>query len=352
LGFLVASPARAQDDPRVTSLAFFQEAEKLAASGDTAAACRKYGDSYSLDPRLDALLKWGDCLEKEGKLASAFAAFQDAVALAQRSSDPRSVTAETRAKQLRPRLSFITIEVPQERQLTTLNVQRDGFRLGSSAWGVPVPIDPGQHTIRVSAQGYQAWQTTINVGPDNAAPYIEVPLLERLPDAPVEAVAPPMPSEPAPPAPVASPPPAAVAPPVVPILPTRPALQDSAPSRGLRPTRVAALAVGGAGAVALGVGVYFLIDTRNTLRTRDDICPSGVMCEPGTNKRLAALTSDARDSQRTGYIGLAVGGAMLGAGVALWLLPARQTTSSATRAAWVAPVVHPGGAGVLLQGAL
>src|SRR5687768_1928128 len=90
--------AHAQADARAASLALFEEAEKLAASGDTAAACRKYGDSYSLDPQLRALLRWGDCLEKEGKLASAYAAFQDAVELGQRTSDVRWSNAEARAK--------------------------------------------------------------------------------------------------------------------------------------------------------------------------------------------------------------------------------------------------------------
>jgi hypothetical protein len=350
LSLLPSPHARGQDDARAASLALFQEAEKLAASGDTAGACRRYGDSYSLDPQLEALLRWADCLEKEGKLASAHAAFQDAVALAQRASDPRWSSAEARAKQLRPRLSFITIEVAPERQLSTLSVERDGFRLGSSAWGVPIPIDPGRHTIRASAYGYREWQTTIDVGSDNAAPYVEVPMLERLPDVPAEGGTTPVPSAPPPPAP-----PEPVAPVLAPVLPapaSRPVPPDRASSRGLGPTRIAALALGGTGVVALGAGVYFLVQTRSMLSERDGICPSGVMCEPGTNQRLAELTNDARSSQRAEFICLGLGGAALGAGVALWLLPARKKPTSAPRATFLAPTVHPGGAGVLLQGGL
>src|SRR6185436_9165846 len=75
----IALAQAAQPDARAASVALYQEGERLAAAGDAAQACRKYGESYSLDSQLDALLKWADCLEHEAKWASAFVAFRDAV---------------------------------------------------------------------------------------------------------------------------------------------------------------------------------------------------------------------------------------------------------------------------------
>jgi hypothetical protein len=346
----LSAVGHAQTEARAASLVLFEEAEKLAAAGDTATACRKYGESYSLDPQLQALLRWGECLEKEGKLASAYQAFQDAVELGQRTSDARWSGAEARARALRPRLSFITIEVPRERQISTLSVERDGFRLGSSAWGVPTPVDPGRHTIRASAFGYREWQTTIEINAEGAAPYVEVPMLERLPDVPASGpepaavvVAPASPPL-APAAPdVAAARPAAVAPPPA---------KDSAATSKLGATRIAALALGGAGVVGVGAGLYFLIETRNTLSERDGICPSSVNCEPGTNTRLAELTNQARGSQRAELICFGLAGAALGTGLALWFLPQGKQSTEVPRAALLAPLVHPGGGGLLLQGEL
>src|SRR4051812_44193344 len=129
-------------DARSASIARLDDAKRLSRAGDAARACNEYAESYSLDPQLDALLPLADCFEKAGKLASAFGALRDAVDVAQRAADPRWQGADEHAKRLRPRLSYLTIDVPPERRLPALSVEYDGYRLGSSGWGVPVPVDP------------------------------------------------------------------------------------------------------------------------------------------------------------------------------------------------------------------
>ena len=78
---LLAASASAQTpvDSRAASVAALTEAKRLAAAGNAAEACAKYGESYSLDAQLDALLPLADCFEQSGKLASAYNAFRDAV---------------------------------------------------------------------------------------------------------------------------------------------------------------------------------------------------------------------------------------------------------------------------------
>ncbi len=325
----------APTDARSASVAALSEAAQLAAAGNMAAACAKYAQSYSLDAQLDALLPLAGCFEQSGKLASAYLAFRDAAEVAQRSGDNRAATAEERAKRLRPRLSYLTIEVLQDRRLPALSVERDGFRLGSSAWGVPVPVDPGQHVISVSAYGYKPWQTTIDVQGEGAAPYVEVPLLEQSSDAPAPVSAVPVPPVAAPPAPRSLTPPP----------PSR-----AAAGRGLTPTRIAGIAAAGVGVVSLGVGAYFTAKTRSTLDERDGICPSGKDCAPGTNAHLADLTSDAKGQQRAGIAFFALGGAALAIGAGLWLLP--KANASKEHSTYLVPLVQPAGGGLLLGGRL
>jgi hypothetical protein len=345
--FAASAWAEAPADARAASVAALTEAKRLAAAGNTAEACAKYAESYSLDAQLDALFPLADCFEQGGKLASAYNAFRDAIEVAQRAGDARASVAEARAEKLRPRLSYLTVEVLQERRLPALAVERDGFRLGSSAWGVPMPIDAGPHVVSVSAYGYKPWQTTIDVQGEGAAPYVDVPLLEKLPEASVVPAAPPVVAEPPPVVPPAPQPAPVVA------APERPAPSPASPapsSAGLPPTRVAAIAAAGAGVLSFGFGVYFLSKKNGTLDERDGICPSGKGCEPGTNARLADLTQAAINQQKAQIAFMAVGGVALALGGVLWFLPKRARSDE--RAAYLVPVVQPSGGGFVFGGRL
>jgi hypothetical protein len=327
-------------------VALLVEATRLLAAGNAPEACAKYAESYSLDAQLDALMPLADCLEQSGKLASAFAALHDAVDVARRTGDTRAANADERANKLRSRLSYLTIEVPQARRLPALSVERDGFRLGSSGWGVPTPVDPGKHVISVSAYGYRTWQTIVDVQGEGSLPYVEVPLLQKLSDdskapaAVARGVVEPV-----------SPAPAVVAP-AAKVMP-RPAPPSAAPlavpSR-LSPTRVAALTAGGVGVVSLGVGVYFLSSKNRTLSERDGICPSGKECAPGTNAHLGDLTRQATDQQRAAIAFLALGGAAVALGAGLWFWP--KPADGGDHAAFLLPVVAPSGGGLVVGGRL
>jgi hypothetical protein len=343
--------AFAQDAPvdaRSASVAALREATQLAAAGNTTEACVKYARSYSLDAQLDALLPLADCFEQSGKLASAHAAFRDAVEVAQRAGDQRWQVAEERAKKLRPRLSYLTIEVAEARRLPALSVERDGFRLGSSAWGVPAPIDPGKHVIKVAAYGHRDWQTTIDVEGEGAAPYVDVPLLEKLPDdAAVVPVATPVAAKPLAALPAAAP----LG--TVRRAPAAPAASQTSPRQprtGLGPTRVAALVAAGVGVAGVGFGFYFLAKTRSTLSERDGICPSGKDCAPGTNAHLAELTHHAVSLQRAEIAFFALGATAVAIGAGLWFLPTGKASND--RAAYVLPVVQRSGGGLVLGGRL
>lgn len=344
VGFVLARAGGAQaqseqPDARTRALELLREAEQLASAGNASEACGKYGASVSLDAQLDALLPWASCLEKESKLASALQAFGDAVDVARRTGDPRLTSAEQAMARLRPRVSFLTIDVPAARRVPGINVECDGFRVGSSSWGVPLPIDPGRHVVVVRASGYRDFQIALEVKGEAEQPYVEVPLLDRV-ESPPPAVAAPAPA----PAPVV-----ASAAPVA-----RAAHPDAAPEpapapSGLGRTRVIALVAGGASLISLGLATTYAIKTNDKLDERDAICPSGKGCAPGTNQHLASLTATARQYQRLEVTFFALAGATAGLAAGLWFWPRTERTE---RSAFVAPVLAPGAAGVVLGGRL
>src|SRR5687768_13548358 len=103
------SPAR---NPAAAQ-ALFEEAQRRVAAGDYEQACAKFKASYSLDPAGCTLLNLADCLERQGRFASAWSTFKDALVQAQRDGRGERVTfAEEHIRALESRLAYLTIEVP------------------------------------------------------------------------------------------------------------------------------------------------------------------------------------------------------------------------------------------------
>ncbi|HEV8549476.1 MAG TPA: hypothetical protein VGQ57_10615, partial [Polyangiaceae bacterium] len=125
----VATPSRADEAAdRAAAEALYELGQALLEKGNVAEACPKLEASNALDPGVGTLLLLGDCQEKAGKLASAWATFKEAAALARAHDDPsRTSIAELRATALRPRLTFVVFRVSAQNEL-------DGFELrrGSS----------------------------------------------------------------------------------------------------------------------------------------------------------------------------------------------------------------------------
>jgi hypothetical protein len=170
LGLLVSlaiAPASARADEgtdKAAAEALYQLAQRLMADGKYAEACPKLDASNKLDPGVGTLLFLGDCQEKLGKLASAWATFQQAKALARSRSDPeRAAVAELRATALQPRLSFVVLDVDSKNDMAGFELRRDGVLIAGGSWGVPLPSDSGRFELVAGAPGYEAWSTTLNV---------------------------------------------------------------------------------------------------------------------------------------------------------------------------------------------
>ncbi|HEY5959245.1 MAG TPA: tetratricopeptide repeat protein, partial [Polyangiaceae bacterium] len=156
----IAAPSSAD---RVTSQVLFERAKSLLLEGRFAESCPLFEESQRLAPGVGVLLHLGMCLEKLGKTASAWAAFQEAAERAEADGDKaRTQLAKERALSLLPRRAYVTLRVqaqsvdgsPSTAILGDLRAQRDQELLPASLLGVEVPVDPGQHDFAVSASGF------------------------------------------------------------------------------------------------------------------------------------------------------------------------------------------------------
>jgi hypothetical protein len=306
----MAEPSSAQ---KALAMRLFDDAKSLIQSGKFAEACPKLAESQRLDPQLGTLLNLGSCYESEGRTASAWAAFKDAVEIAAGRKDPREGTARKRLSALDDKVPKMSVSVaPGEPD--GFEVRQDGEVVARVAWGLAAPVDPGKHTFTAKAMGRKAWSATVDVPSTGAVVQVAVPLLEVEPPAPLPMLPEPPAMPPAQPArvePQEPPAPMRVAEPPAP-----------APARG-SPTQMLGYVLGGAGVVGLGVGTVFALEamSRNSesksLGCIGNACPADAM-----QKRL-----DARSAGNTATVGFIAGGVLLVGGVTVIVLAPKSTAS-------------------------
>jgi len=131
------------------------------------------------------LLFLGDCYERNGQTASAWATFRAVVPLARAAGQEERVRAATeRSAALDARLSKLEIAVSESAD--NVVVLRDGMEVARSLWGAAVAVDPGRRTIEARAPGRQSFWVTVDVPPGPTLVRVEVPVLA--PDSTVEPV--------------------------------------------------------------------------------------------------------------------------------------------------------------------
>lgn len=275
--------AQGSSSDRATAEALFREAKRLMGKKQYSEACPKLEESQRLDPQGGTLLNLAVCHAREGKTASAWAEFQEALALAREAKrNDRIQLAKRELSRLSLRLSHLVIDVPSEARVDGLVVQRGSTNVGEATWGVAVPVDPGEYEISASAPGHHAWSATVTVNEAERSS-ISVPELEKLP--------PPSP-KPAKRPPTRSP----------------PKDQDDGATQ-----RLVGYVVGGAGIVALGVGSYFGLTALSKASESEDHC-DGSLCDP----RGLELNDDADRAATIANVTIALG--LVGVGVGSYLV--------------------------------
>jgi hypothetical protein len=191
-------PARAQGtehNPQIAQ-ALFDDARVLMDAGRYAEACPKLAESQRLDPGGGTLLNLALCHELEGKTASAWTEFRDALSLAIRDQrKDRQDLAEQHTMALAPKLTRLTIVVPDAVAASEPEITFDRTTLPRVAWNTTLPVDPGAHQLVVSAPGRPRWETTVATTEPGRTYDVEV----ALPDGPPAPVARPAAPPPTPP---------------------------------------------------------------------------------------------------------------------------------------------------------
>ncbi|WP_437805522.1 hypothetical protein [Sorangium sp. So ce1078] len=190
--------------------ALFDAARQLMAQGKYADACPKLEESQRLDPGIGTRFNLAACYEQLGRTASAWSTFLDVAGAAKAAGQvEREKVARQRATALEPRLIRLTITAPADAP-ADLQVKRDGAPVGRAQWGMPVPVDPGKHTIEAAAAGRSPFVKTVELTRAGATETVAIPPLPA--GAQARAAAPPAGTS-APPASAAAPPPRFAAPP-------------------------------------------------------------------------------------------------------------------------------------------
>jgi len=186
-----------QGQQRSTDIALaeelYREARELMDQKRYEEACKKFAESQRIDPATGTLLNLAACHEAMGLTATAWVEFGEALLAARRDQRPDRVQfAEEALRGIEPKLSRLTVVVPPESRIEGLEVRVDGAAIGSAAWGVSAPVDPGTHRIEASAAGRKPWSAEVKVGAEADKQSIQVPSLEVDPNAAKPPEAPPV----------------------------------------------------------------------------------------------------------------------------------------------------------------
>jgi len=211
----------------------FRSGEKKFDSGKYAEACADFAESLRLGPKLGTLLNLALCHETVGKPATAWSEFNHAAAwAAQNNQKDRHEFAAQHAQALETKLPRVRLELPRDRAIAAIEL--DGEPLPEPRWYLPVFLDPGEHSISISAPGKQRGTVKFRV---IASPTEQIVTVPPLVDAP----------EPSAP----------------------PAADTGDPDRGRRIAGYVTLATGGVGLV---LGLTFGMLAISSRDEADDLC--------------------------------------------------------------------------------
>ncbi len=156
----------------------FSEADRLESRGQLAEACDAFEASNRIEARAGTMIRIGQCRERQGRLASAWSAFKDALT---RAKDPaKRKLAEAAVASLEPRLSYLTVLVPDANRVDGLVLMRNGSPLDPALWNRAAPVDGGVYTIGGKAPGHEVWTATVEVAVESDRASVEVPRFKEL----------------------------------------------------------------------------------------------------------------------------------------------------------------------------
>ncbi|WP_394830376.1 hypothetical protein LVJ94_28095 [Pendulispora rubella] len=324
MGVFSAGPAGAQQSS-ASAETLYREGQRLLEAGQTREACIKLAESQRLEPATGTLINLATCHEKEGKTASAWMEFNQVIQESERTNrKDRLKFAREHASALEPRLrhAVITLRGTQPGRVISF-----GGKEFQPSPGTPIPVDPGEHEIVVSAPGKKTWTRKVTLADGPGTSVFDVPPLEDAREQPLA------------PSPIA----VAVESPASSRQPEADHVADS----GGNTKRTIGFVVAGAGVLALGAGGFFGLralsqndDSNKAADAARSAFAGGDRSE--ANRQADQSKSDhdsAASSQTVGIIAGATGAVALGVGIYL-IVTAKKTPTTA-----IVPMIGPNVAG-------
>jgi hypothetical protein len=183
----LSRPAHAQRSAEVSKAdALFNAGRSLLEAGEYVDACPKFAEAQALAPGLGVTLYLADCYERLGRTASAMVEFKRAEQIALTRGDKRGAVAHGRAVSLEGHVPQLALLVTDAARAQGITVKRDGELVSETQWDVPLPIDPGEHEIVVSAPSKAERRSTVTLGPVKGTVTLNI---ERLEDRTAESPA-------------------------------------------------------------------------------------------------------------------------------------------------------------------
>ncbi len=273
----------------------FQAGKNLMVEGKFQEACYKFAESQKFDPAPGTLLNLGKCYETLGKTASAWASYREASVLANRLGQyDREKIATDFAKNLEKNLPTLKIEA---KSTPGLVVRRDGLILGEGAFGIEIPVDPGEHVIEASAPDHVSWLERVAVEKSSGKKQVLIPTLEK------QAITIPKKS----------------------ISPSSTTSEEEPKNY-----KVPAYILGGIGIVSMGVGAGMAYSASNDKSQAEEdpfLCPNHLCTEDGKT-----LIDSAKTKATFASIGIGVGATAFASGVVLLVIsdPTNKESSNNT----------------------
>jgi serine/threonine-protein kinase len=308
----------------------FQEARELMAQAHYEEAIPKLQASLDLARGSGTLGSLAVCYEQLGKLASAWVHYKEASVHADREGNPnRAKAAQAQAAALEPRLPRLTIRVASSDTVPGLAISRDGNVLTPAMLGIAVYVDPGEHEVTATAQGYQPFSNTFTMA-EAETHTVEIPMLSPLPK-PVPGDKPDIPSSSG-----------------------QPGLDLTGAAADLsdgedpgRTRRMAGLITGGAGAVVLTVGLVVgatVYSAWNDPFDRNECDRDTLVCTPEGQEQVERARSRANLSNLL----VGTGVAAVATGAVLYFTAPKSRREQ--RDARLVPIAGPDSLGVALVG--
>ena len=321
VALLSARDGRAQSGGSAEAEELFKQGRTALEAKDYPTACTRLHASLELERAVGTLISLAECEEAQTQLAGARQHWQEAADLADATHDRlnRGAFARARFAAVDPRVPRLVVHLAAGAPPDT-TFHRDDVALPSHAFDVPLPVDPGAHTITVVAAGHDPRAYRLDLAEAARRDLDVEPGAETV-------IAPPTPSasERASPA---SPPSA----------PSAAAPRADAGSR-----RTVTYSLIGVGGVGLAIGTFFGVTAFSKWSSAKSDCGSGcAVGSPARSEQSAASTAAAVST-----IAFAAGGASLAVAAVLYF----TAPSTRTGTLVVTPTVGVAGAGLEVRAA-